>query len=101
MQVVLRVSMPSDLLLPDAELEVLQFEPYETPSTCSVDEKPQQQGFPQSSGDPSEGLLQWLLPLDRPSSPPQPTLLPGLAGCLSLAQALQPSSLFLIPETHL
>jgi hypothetical protein len=75
--VVLRVSMPSDLLLPDAELEVLQFEPYETPSTCSVDEKPQQQGFPQSSGDPSEGLLQWLLPLDRPSSPPQPTLLPG------------------------
>lgn len=24
-----------------------------------------------------------------------------LAGCLSLAQALQPSSLFLIPETHL
>jgi hypothetical protein len=46
-------------------------------------------------------LLQWLLPLDRPSSPPQPTLLPGLAGCLSLAQALQPSSLFLIPETHL
>lgn len=73
--------MASDLLSNNAELEVLQFEPYVTPPSYPVDDK-----FQQMSKSPTEGLLQWLLPLDRPSSPPPPIPSP------SPQSALTPSS---------
>ncbi|KAL2633965.1 hypothetical protein R1flu_005444 [Riccia fluitans] len=65
--VLLQISMVADCVSNDAVLEVTQFEKYEPPVFTSSE-----YGQPQRRGvwDPSQGLLQWLLPLDRPSSPP-------------------------------
>ncbi|KAL3693771.1 hypothetical protein R1sor_007422 [Riccia sorocarpa] len=65
--VLLQISMVADCLSKDAVLEVIQFEKYDPPAFTSSE-----YGQPHRRGgwDPSQGLLQWLLPLDRPSSPP-------------------------------
>uniref|UniRef100_A0A7I4BA18 Uncharacterized protein n=1 Tax=Physcomitrium patens TaxID=3218 RepID=A0A7I4BA18_PHYPA len=84
--VLLQVTMASEFLSNSAELEVLQYEPYVTPPAYPMDDQ-----FQEMSKNPTEGLLQWLLPLDRPSSPPppasapQPALTPSPSGRLSFA----------------
>ncbi|KAG0616316.1 hypothetical protein M758_5G105200 [Ceratodon purpureus] len=85
--VLLQVTMASEFLSNSAELEVLQYEPYVTPPSYPVDDQ-----FQEISRNPTEGLLQWLLPLDRPSSPPpppapapQPALTPSPSGRLSFS----------------
>lgn len=87
MQVLLQVTMASEIISHSAELEVLQFEPYVSPPAYPVDFD-----FEQLSKNSTEGLLQWLLPLDRPSSPPppattspQPALMPSPSGRMSFS----------------
>jgi hypothetical protein len=88
LQVLLQVTIASEIPFRNAEVEVLQFEPYVVPPVYSEDNN-----FLQLSKNRTEYLLQWLLPLDRPSSPPppsaailpQPTLLPSPSGRMSFS----------------
>ncbi|BFI31740.1 hypothetical protein MPTK2_3g24570 [Marchantia polymorpha subsp. ruderalis] len=70
--VLLQISMVADFISDDTFLEVLQFEKYEPPAftTTEYGHPP----FRRGGWDPTQGLLQWLLPLDRPSSPPPPAI---------------------------
>lgn len=72
----LQVTMAADRISDDTFLEVLQYERYEQSGTESVRDNRVQQMLSRGNWDPTQGLLQWLLPLDRPSSPPPSVVMP-------------------------
>eukprot|EP00897_Mesotaenium_endlicherianum_P005788 jgi/Mesen1/5237/ME000026S04540 len=106
--VLLEVTLATDVLSPDALLEVLQFERFDPPpedphfdtsATPSSSPLPSPLpgfasrgdgggGFNAGPADPTRELLQWLLPLDPPGPPSAPNPGPAPGGGASLASAL-------------
>lgn len=76
MQVVLQLTIATDLVRADAVLEVSQYEKYEALAPSArigpQGKATSAQAISNPILDPTTGLLQWLLPLDRPASPPSP-----------------------------
>jgi hypothetical protein len=98
MQVLLQVNMEAECIADDAFLEVLQYERYEPLGSSSPGEKWSQQLFGKGGRDPTQGALQWLLPLDRPSSPPPSLVGPILA---SPPKTLTPSNSTIFSFGHM
>jgi hypothetical protein len=94
MQVLLQVTMVADCISDDAFLEVLQYERYEPSDSGSVGDNYAQQLRGKGSWDPTQGLLQWLLPLDRPSSPPPSVVGPMQASPPKITLTASNSNIF-------
>lgn len=90
--VVLQVTVATDLKN-DVVLEVLQFEqPWRSDKCLAGKDADGSTRSCESYSNSSEQLLQWLLPLDRPSSPPLPTAMPATPASFVSSSPQRPSS---------
>ncbi|CAM6102824.1 unnamed protein product [Calypogeia fissa] len=90
----LQVTMAADFIADDAFLEVLQYERFEPSSSGSSSGAVGDQLLTRGNWDPTQGLLQWLLPLDRPSSPPPSLVVPIQASPPKVTLGASNSNLF-------